>query len=256
MPRKASTTDSADTGHQAPAQFAATSWTAVVTAQQGGGAQAQDALAKLCQVYWGPLHAYVRRLGHAEEEAKDLTQQFFYVLLSKNYLGAVDRRKGKFRTFLLTAMSHFLANEWDRIRAQKRGRGQIPISLDAERWDDGLPVFEPATELSPLKLFERSWASTVLRQAIRKLQAEQVAADKQQPFAELCQYLEDRTPPGGYEESAQRLKLSVGAVRVAVLRLRHRLAELVRAEVARTLGNPTEGEIEREVRHLFVTFGQ
>lgn len=252
MNRAGSATDSSK---RAPAQFAATSWTAVLTAQQGGEAQARAALSQLCETYWRPLHSYVRRLGYSEEDAKDLTQQFFYLLLSKNYLGAADRRKGKLRTFLLTALSHFLANEWDRVRAQKRGQGQTPISLDDTQAGQE-PGLEAATTLTPLKLFEKSWASTILHHALRQLQAEQVAAGKSRQFEELKEYLEDKTPPGGYEEVANRLQMKVGAVRVAVLRLRGRLAELIRGEVARTLANPTAAEVEAEVAHLFVTFGQ
>src|SRR6185436_1095796 len=152
------TTSSSTSTTPHPAGFVATSWTVVLTAQQADGAQAHEALSRLCQTYWPPLHAYVRRLGYREDDAKDLTQQFFLVLLGKNYLGAANRKKGKLRTFLLTAMSHFLANEWDRSCAQKRGGGQVTISLDDDE-TGSRTVFEPSTNLTPLQLFEQAWAS-------------------------------------------------------------------------------------------------
>jgi len=236
-----------------PAQFAATSWTAVTAAQDGDSAQGRDALAQLCQTYWSPLHAYVRRLGYSPDDAEDLTQQFFLVLLSKNYLGAADRRKGKFRTFLLTALSHFLANEWDRSRAQKRGEGKAHLSLEHEREATGDHI-EPTTELSPLKLFEQRWAMTLYRQALDRLEQEQADAGKSELFGQVKSFLEDTTESGGYGPAAETLGISVGAMRVTVHRLRQRLAELIRDEVRRTLANPTAEEVEEEVHRLFDAF--
>jgi len=237
-----------------PAQFAATSWSAVAeAARQQDSARAQEALSGLCQTYWPPLHAYVRRLGHNADDAKDLTQQFFYVLISKNYLGAADRTKGKFRTFLLTALRHFLANEWDKSQAQKRGAGQTPISLDDTGDGDG-PAWEPATDVSPMKLYEQRWAMTLFRRAVERLRCEQEEAGKGEAYEALKGFLEETTPPGGYEEVAGKLGMTTGNVRVSVHRLRHRLAELVRQEVGETLVNPSQDEIETEVQHLFEAF--
>jgi len=237
-----------------PAQFAATSWSAVAAAARDRDtARTQEALAGLCQSYWPPLHAYVRRLGHNADDAKDLTQQFFFVLISKNYLGAADRTKGKFRTFLLTALRHFLTNEWDKSQAQKRGAGQIPISLDDPGDEDGIP-WEPSTEASPMKVYEQRWAMTLFRRAVDRLRKEQHEGGKGELFDALKGFLEETTPPGGYEEVASRKGMTTGHVRVAVHRLRQRLAELVRQEVADTMVNPTPEEIEAEVQHLFEAF--
>lgn len=234
-------------------RFDATSWTAVMAAGGGESPEAQAALTQLCQDYWAPLYAYVRRLGKTRDEALDLTQQFFYVLLSKNYLGAADRRKGKFRTFLLTALNRFLTNDWQRSQALKRGGGILSISIDDDQDGEGAAV-EPSIEITPLKLFEQRWASTVLKAAMSRLQAEQAAAGKEEPFKILRLFLEDKYAHGRYNEVAGQLEMSQNAIRVTVHRLRARLAELVRAEVARTMANPTPEEIEEEVQHLFDAF--
>lgn len=233
--------------------FDATSWTAVMAAGGGETPEAQTALTQLCRDYWPPLYAYVRRLGKSREEALDLTQQFFYVLLSKNYLGAADRRKGKFRTFLLTALNRFLNNDWQRSQALKRGGGILSISIDDDQ-DGEEAAVEPAIEITPLKLFEQRWASTILKAAIGRLQAEQAAAGKDKTFNILRPFLDDKYAYGGYNEVADKLDMTPNAIRVTVHRLRARLAELVRAEVARTMANPSPEEVEEEVQHLFDAF--
>ena len=234
--------------------FTTTSWTAVIAAGQTESVQAKEALAQLCQAYWEPLYAYVRRLGHPENDAKDLTQEFFFLLISKNYLGAVDRKKGKFRSFLLTALKHFLANEWDKSQAQKRGGGQRILSLDAPICEDGtLP--EPASDVTPAKIFEKRWAQTLFRQAEARLAQEYGEAGKNALLEGIKPFLDETTGPGQYSLAAAALGMSQGAVRMAVHRARQRLAELVRAEVARTLVDPTQGEIDEELQHLFEAFG-
>ncbi len=139
---------------------------------------AAEALAELCRIYWYPLYAYVRRRGYDTHQAEDLTQEFFLRLLAKNYLAGVDRRKGKFRAFLLASLKHFLANEWDRCQAQKRGGGQVIVPLDAIR-AEGRYRLEPAHNLTPEKLFEQQWAITVLEQVLARLQAEFAAEGKE-----------------------------------------------------------------------------
>lgn len=217
--------------------------------------QAQDALARLCQSYWEPLHAYIRRLGHSEEDARDLTQDFFYRLMTRNVLAAADRDKGRFRTFLLTALNYFLANEWHRTMAQKRGGGRAMASLD-EKTEDDLPRYEPASHLTPEVLYEQRWAATVFRQAQDRLQEEYASAGKSAVFDQLKEFLEGSPGARGYHAVAARLQMTPNAVGVAVHRMRQRLGELIRAEVAGTLVNPAPAEIEAEMRFLLETLGR
>ena len=154
-----------------PSAFATTQWTLVLNAGRPGAPEAAPALTVLCETYWYPLYAFVRRQGHAEHDAQDLTQEFFARLLEKNYLARVSRDKGRFRSFLLTALKHFLANEWDRRRAEKRGGGQVPVSLDA-RTAEARYAHEPVDALSADRIFERRWAMTLLERALGRLRDE------------------------------------------------------------------------------------
>lgn len=236
-------------------KFVATSWTAVMTAGQPEAPQAQEALARLCEAYWQPLHDYVRRLGYSETDAKDLTQEFFLRVLSKNILAAADRDKGRFRTFLLTALNHFLANEWHRANAAKRGGGNTIVSIDEET-EDEQPRHEPATELSPETIYQRSWAASVFRQAHERLGEEYASAGKTQLFEQLKPFLGGSPDPRGYHPVAAQLKMTPNAVGVAVHRMRERLGQLIRGEVERTLVNPTLTEINEEMRFLLETMAQ
>jgi RNA polymerase sigma factor (sigma-70 family) len=224
-------------------QFVTTRWTIVLTAGRTDTAQAQAALEKLCQTYWYPLYAYVRRQGHSPEDAQDLTQEFFARLIAKNYLGDVDRSKGKFRSFLLASLKHFLANEWDKSRAQKRGGGQTIVSLDAEtRYR-----LEPADVVSADKVFERRWALTLLDEVLKRLRDEYAADGKTKLFEQLKETLTgERTIP--YAKLGDRLGMTEGAVKMAVHRLRQRYRETLRAEIAETVSGPEE--VEEELRHL------
>jgi DNA-directed RNA polymerase specialized sigma24 family protein len=235
--------------------FATTSWTAVVKAGRSDSAEAREALTRLCATYWQPLHAYLRRTGRTDADAKDLTQGFFYVLLSRNYLNAADRTKGKFRSFLLTALKHYLANEHDRATAAKRGGGQALVSLDQSvEGDVSGPGLDPAEELTPSTLYERQWAATLFRRAEARLRADYKAQDRETLFERLQHYLEGETAWGEYSEVGNELGLSSAAVAMAVHRLRHRYAQLVREEVSETLVNPTREEIEEELQYLFTLF--
>src|SRR5262245_62301328 len=176
-----SNSNSTDSTKRAPARFAQTSWTAVVAAGNPDAPEARGALSQLCQDYWEPLHAYIRRSGYSEEEAKDLTQEFFLRLLSRNTLAAADRAKGKFRTFLLTALNFFLVNEYRRASADKRGGGHKPVSIHEET-EDHEPRYEPASELAPDVIYQQTWAKTVFRQAQDRLGEEYVAAGKTKLF--------------------------------------------------------------------------
>ena len=237
--------------------FVTTSWTAVVKAGRSDSAEGKDALTRLCQAYWEPLHAYLRRVGHAEADANDLTQEFFYVLLSKNYLQAADRTKGRFRSFLLTALKHFLCNERDRAMAKKRGGGQTVLSLDAPLDETGATI-EVREDESPATLFEQRWAATLFRRAEQRLRADYASQGpaKAALFERLSAFLEGETRWGAYAGVAKDLGLTNAAVAMAVHRLRHRYAEVLREEVADTLVNPTAAEIEEELQHLFTIFGK
>jgi RNA polymerase sigma-70 factor (ECF subfamily) len=228
--------------------FATTHWSIVLAAQRSDPSRAHAALSKLCQTYWYPLYAFVRRQGHRPEDAQDFTQDFFARLLAKNYLAEVAREKGKFRSFLLAAMKHFLANEWDRARAAKRGGGQVLISLndtDAER----RYRLEPADPMSADKIFERRWAMTLLEQVLNRLRHEHVRAGKTELYEQLKACLSGGPNCAPYAELAARLKLTEGAIKVAVHRLRQRYRELLRDEIAQTVSGPAE--VEEELRHLF-----
>jgi RNA polymerase sigma-70 factor (ECF subfamily) len=203
-------------------------------------------LAHLCESYWYPLYAFVRREGYAAHDAQDLTQEFFARLLEKHWLEAVDREKGKFRSFLLAAMRHFLANEWDRARRLKRGGGQSPLSLDAVTAEERYAL-EPVDRMSADRIYERRWALTLLEQVLSRLCREFIAAGKGKLFDEIKPALTGEK--ADYGAIGTRLNLNEGAIRVAAHRLRVRYRELVRAEIAETLA--TEAEIDGEIQHLF-----
>ncbi|MBM4050253.1 MAG: sigma-70 family RNA polymerase sigma factor, partial [Planctomycetes bacterium] len=158
-------------------QFATTRWTIVLTAGRSDTPQAQAALGKLCQTYWYPLYAYVRRQGHSREDAQDLTQEFFAKLIAKHYLGDVDRSKGKFRSFLLASLKHFLANEWDKSRAQKRGGGHTFTALDAQTAENRYRL-EPVDTMTADRIYERRWALTLLDEVLKRLREEYAADGK------------------------------------------------------------------------------
>ena len=230
-----------------PQWFVTTHWSVVLAAGRGDSTRSRAALEKLCRNYWYPLYAFVRRLGHSAHDAEDLVQSFFAVCLEKNYLGAVEQGRGRFRSFLLIALKRFLANEWDKQRAQKRGGAQIPVALDSLTAEERYAL-EPAEQLSADKLFDRRWALTLLERVVQRLEAEQNAAGKGEQFEALkeCITAVGRGTP--YAELAQQLSTSEGAVKVAVHRLRKRFRDLVRAEIAQTLRDPAM--VEEELRHL------
>jgi RNA polymerase sigma-70 factor (ECF subfamily) len=234
------------------AQFAETQWSLVLAAGRGGDStRARDALAALCRSYWYPLYAFVRRQGHAPHDAQDLTQDFFARLLEKNWLAGVDRTRGRFRSFLLAAMKHFLANEWDKSKALKRGGGVHNfISLDAESAESRYAL-EPADNLTADKLYERRWALTLLDRTLARLRDEFVAEGKAKQFDELKFTLTGGRGETPYAELAAKFGMTEGAVKVMVHRLRQRYREVLRAQIAETVGDA--GEVEAELRHLFAT---
>ena len=227
--------------------FATTHWSVVLAAGHDSAPGAREALEKLCRTYWYPLYAYIRRRGYNAADAQDLTQEFFTRLLGKNYPSQADPAKGKFRSFLLLRLNHFLADEHDRAKTQKRGGGQIFISLDEQSPEDRY-CLEPADELSPEKIFERRWAQTLLDQAIARLEAEFVAAGKAEIYEVLSAFQPGEQNALSYAEAAARLAVSESAVKSMIHRMRQRHRELVREEIAQTVS--TAAEIDEELRHL------
>jgi RNA polymerase sigma-70 factor (ECF subfamily) len=232
--------------------FGTTHWSVVLTAGRSDTTQAQAALETLCQTYWYPLYAYMRRRGHSPEDAQDLTQEFFARLLAGNWVGDADRAKGRFRTFLLTALNRFLANEWDRQHALKRGGFAPVLSIDEELAESRF-ASEPAHNLQPDVLFERQWAMALLERTVARLREEYAATGRARLFECLqgCLAKDESALP--YAEIAVRLNLTEAAIKMAVQRLRARYREILRAEIADTVSSPEE--IEEEIRHLFSAFG-
>jgi RNA polymerase sigma-70 factor (ECF subfamily) len=224
--------------------FLTTHWSVVTAAGQGDSSQARAALEKLCHTYWYPLYTFIRRLGHSPHDAEDLVQAFLGQCVEKNYLGAADAAKGRFRSFLLLALKRFLANQHDRARAQKRGGPTPPLSLDALPAEQRYAL-EPADRLSADRLFERRWALTLLENVLGRLREEYAAAGRLEAFELLKNALGGRTRDTPYADLAQQLDTTVGAVKVAVHRLRRRYRELLESEIAHTVTTPEEVAAER-----------
>ncbi|HWG42914.1 MAG TPA: sigma-70 family RNA polymerase sigma factor [Gemmataceae bacterium] len=220
----------------------------MLAARNQAAPQAREALAVLCRTYWYPLYAYIRHRGYDVHHAQDLTQDFFTRLLEKDSLATVDRDKGKFRSFLLAACKHFLANAYDRAQAQKRGGGKILGSLDFNA-GEGRYSREPAHDLTPEKLFERRWAMTLLHQVLDDLRAEYEQAGKGSVFDRLKSVLSGDSDVAPYSQLAGELNTSEAAVKMTVHRLRRRYRERLRQEIAQTVGNPAH--VEQEIRDLF-----
>jgi len=227
--------------------FTTTHWSLILNAQDTASPLAADALEKLCRAYWYPLYVYVRRQGEDEESAKDLTQGFFARLLEKRYLAQVHPERGKFRCFLLTALKHFLADERDKARAQKRGGGQALVSLD-DSTGEARYRLEPVDVMDAERLFERRWALTLLEQARARLKEEYLESGKSGLYERLKVFeAGDRNGPV-YAKVAAELGLTEAGVKSAVFRLRQRFRELVREEVANTVESPAE--VDAEIRYL------
>lgn len=221
--------------------FTTTHWSIVLRAGYESASRCSAASEQLCRTYWYPLYAYVRRQGRGPEEAQDLTQEFFARLLARGSLGQVSREKGRFRSFLLASMNHFLADEWDRAHRQKRGGGANIIHLDAMEPEERYR-FEPVEKLDAARLFDRRWAVTVLEQAIARLEAE--FAERPEVFAALQSCLVGDSDGRTRAEVAAKLGMSDEAVRTTISRMRKRCRELVREEIAGTLASVSDVEDE------------
>ena len=227
--------------------FVTTRWTMVLSAGRKSSPHSERALAELCQTYWYPLYAFVRRRGTTKEDAEDLVQTFFARFLEKNYLEGLAAERGKFRAFLLASLKHFLANEWDRAQAQKRGGGAEHLSLN---WQDADERFhlDPPDPTNPERLFDREWALALLDRVITRLAAECARDGKAELFAHAKGFLTVGSAAIPYGEAAKQLGVDEGALRVAVHRLRKRYRELLRDEIAQTLAEP--GQVDEELRSL------
>ena len=230
-------------------RFDTTRWTLVLRAREGSSSQARGALEELCEAYWYPLYAFVRRQGYDAEQARDLTQTYFATLLEKRYLSDVRPEAGRFRSFLLASLKHFLYNEWDKKQALKRGGHLKQVSLDASDAERRY-AFEPADMATPEALYEQRWALTVLDRSLDRLRLHYEGSNRVPQFDAMRNCLVgDRE--SSYQEIAKSLSMTEGSVKVAVHRMRKRFGQCLRDEIAETVETSTE--IDREIRHLLST---
>lgn len=234
------------------ARFQTTRWSLIQAAVGQDSAAARDALATLCEAYWYPVYAFVRRSGNDPDEARDLTQGFFARLLEKRDIGSADPARGRFRGFLLGSVRHFVANERDRARALKRGGGQPLLSIDYTD-AEGRYLVEPADPATPESLFLRQWALTVVDSALKRLAEEYGAQGKQRLFRRLQQTLAGTAPDASRRELAEELGMSEAALNVTVHRLRRRFRHCLKEEVAQTLADP--GDTDDELGQLLSALG-
>lgn len=230
-----------------PQGFATTRWSVVRAAGLGEGSAGQEALSVLCQTYWYPLYAFLRRHGHQPAEAQDLTQAFFTHLLEGRVLAAADAARGRFRSFLLQSLKNFLSTERRRRFAQKRGGGRRMLSLDFPSGEERYRL-EPADPLTPERLFDRRWALMLLEEALAQLQWEYESTGRGELFAALQPHLQGEPDALPFVELGRRLESSEGAIKVAAHRLRRRYRELLRQQIAETVSTPEE--VDDELRDL------
>jgi RNA polymerase sigma-70 factor (ECF subfamily) len=228
--------------------FPTTHWSVVMRAGTATTEVSMAALDRLCHQYWQPLYYFVRRRGYTEQDAQDLTQGFFARLLDKGLIEAAERERGRFRTFLLTALQNYLTNEWDRMNRQKRGGGQEFLSLElAENAEAGYQHLPPDTA-TPDQLYDRRWAQAVLEAVLRRLHEEFDARDGRGRFDVLKEFLFSDRGQTSYADAAARIALSESATKSAIYRLRQRYGELFAEEIAQTVATPDD--VDDEIRHL------
>jgi len=230
-----------------PQAFPGTRWSLVLAATRDSSPESMAALETVCRAYWYPLYAYARRCGQSAHDAQDITQEFFRLLLEKRWLANADREKGRLRSFLVSALKHFMAKEWRRASAQRRGGGLAPVPFDTDFAESRYAEQAPA-QLGADDVFDRQWALTLLDLTLKRLEAEFAAAGKAEDFSVLKSFLAVTHEALDYDLAAHRLEVSAGAARVAVHRLRKRFRELYRQEVCQTLPDGTD--LEAELRYL------
>jgi RNA polymerase sigma-70 factor (ECF subfamily) len=231
-------------------RFRTTNWSLVLAARDEPSAAGRQALEALCAIYWYPLYACVRASGQDAETSQDLTQEFFALLLEKDLLAGVHPEGGRFRSYLLACLKHFLSHQRDRARALKRGGGTRFISLDSAAAEERF-ASEPADRLTPDEVFERRWALTVLDRSVEALCAEFVARGERDRFERLREFLTGQEPQASYREVASDLAMTEEAVRAAIVRLRRQLGRVLREQIADTVATPDQ--LDDEVRHLLRT---
>jgi RNA polymerase sigma factor (sigma-70 family) len=228
-----------------PSQFPTTRWTLVVAAGGADRKESRSALSSLCESYWYPLYAYLRRRGYSPDQAQDLTQEFFTRILEGRYLDRADPEKGRFRSFILTSLKFFVADEEDRQRARKRGGGAV-VSLGFSSGEERY-LREPSHDETPERIFERRWALAMLDRVVDRLQREFVQHGHPEHFERLKGFLLGQTD-APYAALAREMNTSEGALKVAIHRLRKRYRDLFRQEIADTVADPAE--VESELRYL------
>jgi RNA polymerase sigma factor (sigma-70 family) len=230
--------------------FATTHWSVVMCARQEGTPAGAHALERLCQTYWPPLYAYVRRSGHSPPDAQDLTQSFFERLLTEGRFGFAERGKGRFRTFLLSSLKHFMVNEWRRSTRIKRGSGLAHVPIDCSTEEDAY-VHEPIDRASPEAVYERRWATRLLEEVITALRRDYERTGQGQLFDSILPVMWGDPDGSTYQEVAERVGSSEGAVKIAVHRIRARFRQRIRDAVAATVQNPLDAdEVDSELEHL------
>jgi RNA polymerase sigma factor (sigma-70 family) len=228
-------------------RFATTRWSLVLAAGQQSNARSAEALAHLCDSYWHPVYAFIRRQGYSADDGADLTQAFFTRVLEKGYFRDADPTRGRFRAFLCTAIRHFLSNERDRDRTLKRGGTRPPLSLDVET-AEGKYQLDPRDDLTPERLFDRQWALTLLARVLTRVGDDHAAAGKAALFTHLKGFLTGDSAGTPYAEIGQGLGMSEGAVKVAAHRLRRQFRDALVDAIAETVSDPAE--IDGEIRYL------
>lgn len=224
-----------------------TRWTVVLAAGRSDSSESRAALETLCEAYWYPVYAFVRRAGHSSDEARDLTQEFFSRVIEKRYLRAARPERGRFRSFLLASVRHFLSNERDWRNAIKRGGGKPVLPLE---FDDGERRYkiEPVDDSTPERIYERRWATTVLEVAMRRLEDAQARAGRQASFSRMKGLVFGEAGPGAYEDLAAEVGMTVGALRVAIHRLRRQFGATLRQVIAETVER--DDAVDEELRYL------
>ena len=231
--------------------FRTTQWSVVIAAGKDSSPEAREALATLCQKYWGPLYAFVRRKNHSIEDAQDITQGFFAQFLERGAIRGASRDRGKFRAYLLSALKHHMTDEWRKGQAQKRGGGQVVLSLD---FDSAEKIYslEPADNKTPDVIYQEHWTMTLLNTIFDDLEKEYGDAGRADLFSKLKPYLTGEDVGATYAQLAETLDTSEGAVKTAIYRLRKRFGSLLRAEIAQTVADADD--VEDEIHHLFSLF--
>lgn len=244
----------AESESESPRWFATTHWTVVLNAKSDDSSHAAEALGKLCQTYWAPINAYIRRMGQSAADSEDLTQQFFARFLEKEHYKQASRDRGRFRSFLLTSVKNFLVNEWERASARKRGGGQANVSLDEEFSETGGQRVEAIDERTAEWIYEQRWALTLLAQVRARLEAQYAVEGKAERFTLVEQFLPGEESEMTYAEASARLGIAEGTLKSDVHRLKRRYRELLREEIAHTVATPAD--IDTELRHLAAVLSQ